>query len=85
MSLQPWYVRTQDVFKGLTLHRNPAEVVFSDEMCAIVDCTINAHKMLLQSDTENVLFFQRSYKRVTKDRKQNNNKKNNKTLFQPSN
>lgn len=67
MSLQPWYARTQDVFKGLTLHRNPAAVVFSDEMCVTVDCTINVHKIMLQSDTEKVLFFskilQKSYKR----------------------
>lgn len=54
-------------FKGLTLHCNPAQVVFSDEMCAIADCTINLHNILLQSDTENVVFFpkilQKSYKR----------------------
>lgn len=66
MSLQPWYPRTQDVFKGLTLHRNPAAVVFSDEMCVTVDCTINAHKILLQSDTENVLFFKDLTKELQK-------------------
>lgn len=80
MSLQPWYARTQDVFKGLTLHRNPAAVVFSDEMCVTVDRTINVHKILLQSDTENVLFF----KDLTKELQKIENKitiKKNKNAF----
>lgn len=68
-------------FKGLTLHCNPAQVVFSDEMCAIADCTINLHNILLQSDTENVVFFPKD---LTKELQKIENKiikKTNKKLF----